>query len=155
MKLNLEDKHFFNPIAIVVFYILAGLSILLYFSDVFNMNIMMAGIVFALVISLSIKIASQWEKAVVLRMGRFKGLKGPGLFLVIPVIDRIYKYIDHRVRVTDFKAEQALTKDTVPVNVDAVVYWMVWDAEKAALEVQKYQRAVSYISQTSLRKPPV
>lgn len=99
----------------------------------------------------SLRIANQWEKAVQLRLGRFKRLRGPGLFLIVPLIDTVYKYIDQRVRVTDFKAEQALTKDTVPVNVDAVVYWLVWDAEKAALEVQDYQEAVAYLAQTGLR----
>ena len=84
-------------------------------------------------------------------MGKFIGLKGPGWFLIIPVIDRVDKYIDQRVRVTDFRAESTLTKDTVPVNVDAVVYWTVWDAEKAALEVQEYEYAVSLVAQTGLR----
>jgi regulator of protease activity HflC (stomatin/prohibitin superfamily) len=84
-------------------------------------------------------------------MGRFSGLKGPGLFFIIPILDRISSYIDQRVRVTEFRAEQTLTKDTVPVNVDAVVYWTVWDVEKAALEVQEYVRAISYIAQTDLR----
>lgn len=86
-----------------------------------------------------------------MRLGKYKGLKGPGLFLIIPIIDRIDKYIDQRVRVTDFKAEQTLTKDTVSVNVDAVVYWTVWDVEKAALEVQEYDKAITYIAQTGLR----
>jgi regulator of protease activity HflC (stomatin/prohibitin superfamily) len=104
-----------------------------------------------MLIANSIRIANQWEKAVILRMGKFVGLKGPGLFLIIPIVDRVYKYIDQRVRVTDFKAEETLTMDTVPVNVDAVVYWMVWDAEKCALEVKDYIIAVSYIAQTCLR----
>ncbi len=151
MKINFEDKHPLNIIAITIFNFFAGLGAVLYYLNVFNIVLMIACIVIGLVLSMSVKIANHWERAVVLRMGKFKGVKGPGFFLVLPIIDRIYKYIDHRVRVTDFKAEQALTKDTVPVNVDAVVYWMVWDAEKAALEVQKYKSAVSYISQTSLR----
>lgn len=151
MKFKFEDKHFFNPISIAVFYLSAGISAILYFFNIFDTLLLIAGIGIAFLIALSIKMANQWEKAVVLRLGKFKYLKGPGLFFIIPIIDSIYKYIDQRVRVTDFKAEQALTKDTVPVNVDAVVYWMVWDAEKAVLEVQKYITAVSYISQTSLR----
>jgi regulator of protease activity HflC (stomatin/prohibitin superfamily) len=102
-------------------------------------------------IACSIHIADQWEKAVVLRMGRFVGLKGPGFFFIVPIVDRIAKYIDQRVRVTDIKAEKTLTKDTVPVNVDAVVYWTVWDVEKSALEVQDYEKAVLNISQTGLR----
>src|SRR3990170_1408695 len=83
----------------------------------------------------ALKVADQWEKAVVLRLGRFKGLRGPGLFWIVPVIDRIPTWIDHRVMVTPFSAEKTLTKDTVPVDVDAVLFWLVWDAEKAALEV--------------------
>jgi regulator of protease activity HflC (stomatin/prohibitin superfamily) len=84
-------------------------------------------------------------------MGKFTGLKGPGFFLIIPIIDRVVNYIDQRVRVTSIKAEETLTKDTVPVNVDAVVYWTVWDVEKTALEVQDYEQAVTYIAQTGLR----
>ena len=92
----------------------------------------------------SIRVVDQWEKAVVLRMGKFRGLRGPGFFFIIPVMDRICDYIDQRLRVTDITAESTLTKDTVPVTVDAIVYWTVWDAEKAALEVQKYADAVSF-----------
>ncbi len=103
------------------------------------------------ILSLSIRMANQWEKGVVLRMGKFIGLRGPGLFFIIPVVDTVYRYIDQRIRVTDFNAEETLTRDTVPVNVDAVVYWTVWDVEKTALEVQEYQKAVSYIAQTVLR----
>ena len=106
----------------------------------------------SILLAFSIHIADQWEKAVVLRMGKFTGLRGPGLFMIIPIIDRVDNYIDQRIRVTDFKAEETLTKDTVPVNVDAVVYWTVWDVEKAALEVQEYIRAVGYIAQTGLRE---
>ncbi len=140
-----------NPIALTVFTVLIAVDVLLVLLDVLNIISGAAGIIIALLITASIKIANQWEKAVILRMGKFIGLKGPGIFLIVPIIDRVYKYIDQRVRVTDFKAEETLTSDTVPVNVDAVVYWMVWDAEKAALEVQEYIQAVYYIAQTSLR----
>ncbi len=102
-------------------------------------------------ISKSIKTADQWEKAVVLRLGKFQGLKGPGLFFIIPIIDQVNKYIDQRVQVSSYSAEKTLTKDTVPVNVDIVTYWTVWDAEKAALEVQAYVDAVSFAAQTGLR----
>lgn len=88
------------------------------------------------------------KKAVVLRLGKFSGLKGPGLFFIIPIIDRISSYIDQRVRVTEFRAEQTLTKDTVPVNVDAVVYWTVWDVEKAALEVQEREKIAEVLQKT-------
>ena len=102
-------------------------------------------------VAASIKIAEQWEKAIVLRLGKYIGAKGPGLFFIIPIIDQVHSYIDQRLRVDDIKAENSLTKDTVPVFVDAVAYWMVWDAEKAALQVEDYVSAVSYIAQTSLR----
>jgi regulator of protease activity HflC (stomatin/prohibitin superfamily) len=97
------------------------------------------------------RIAQQWERAVVLRFGRFAGLRGPGLFWVVPFIDRVSSWIDQRIITTSFAAEQTLTSDTVPVNVDAVLFWMVYDAEKAALEVQDYGQAVSWAAQTALR----
>ncbi len=99
-----------------------------------------------------LKVARQWEKAVVLRLGKFLNLRGPGPFWIIPVIDSITTWIDHRVMVTSFNAEKTLTKDTVPVDVDAVLFWMVWDAEKAALEVEDYQVAIAWASQTALRE---
>jgi regulator of protease activity HflC (stomatin/prohibitin superfamily) len=105
-----------------------------------------------LIILWAIKVADQWEKAVVLRLGRFVGLRGPGLFWILPVVDRIPVWIDHRVMVTPFSAEKTLTKDTVPVDVDAVLFWLVWDAEKAALEVEDYQIAIAWAAQTALRE---
>jgi regulator of protease activity HflC (stomatin/prohibitin superfamily) len=96
-------------------------------------------------------VAQQWERAVVLRLGRFVGLQGPGLFWIVPFVDKIGRVIDQRVITTSFAAEQTLTMDTVPVNVDAVLFWMVYDAEKAALEVQDYASAVSLAAQTALR----
>ncbi len=105
----------------------------------------------ALLVGSSIKYADQWEKAVVLRLGRYRGLRGPGLFYVIPVIDRISYHVDQRIRTTDFGAESCLTKDTVPVNVDAIAFWIVFDAERAALEVQQYEQAVVLAAQTALR----
>jgi len=101
--------------------------------------------------AMSPRIAQQWEKAVVLRLGKFVGLRGPGLFWVLPLFDRVSVWIDQRVITTSFAAEQTLTSDTVPVNVDAVLFWMVYDAEKAALEVQQYMDAVSWAAQTALR----
>ncbi len=100
----------------------------------------------------SLKIARQWEKAVVLRLGKFHGLRGPGLFWIFPVIDSTPAWIDHRVMVTPFNAEKTLTKDTVPVDVDAVLFWVIWDAEKAALEVENYRAAISWAAQTALRE---
>jgi len=112
---------------------------------VFVMTLIGVYILFAL------KVANQWEKAVVLRLGKFLGLKGPGMFWIIPIVDAVTSWIDHRVIVTSFSAEKTLTKDTVPVDVDAVLFWVVWDAEKAALEVKDYQSAISWSAQTALR----
>ncbi|MEP6801316.1 MAG: slipin family protein [Acidobacteriota bacterium] len=100
----------------------------------------------------AIKIAKQWERAVVLRFGRFVGLRGPGLFFIIPPVDVVSHLIDQRVRVTDVSAESALTRDTVPVNVDAIVFWTVWDAQKSVLEVSDYMDAVMMSAQTALRE---
>jgi regulator of protease activity HflC (stomatin/prohibitin superfamily) len=97
------------------------------------------------------RIARQWERAVVLRLGRYVGLRGPGLFWIVPFFDSISSWIDQRVITTNFAAEQTLTSDTVPVNVDAVLFWVVYDPEKAALEVQDYTQAVSWAAQTALR----
>ncbi len=101
---------------------------------------------------MALKVAQQWEKAVVLRLGKFRGLRGPGVFWVIPVLDAVSNWIDHRVMVTPFSAEKTLTKDTVPVDVDAVLFWVVWDAEKASLEVEDYRAAISWAAQTALRE---
>lgn len=109
-------------------------------------------ILIGLYILFALKIARQWEKAVILRLGKFLGLRGPGLFWVIPIIDSIPNWIDHRVMVTPFNAEKTLTKDTVPVDVDAVLFWLVWDAEKAALEVEDYRAAITWAAQTALRE---
>jgi regulator of protease activity HflC (stomatin/prohibitin superfamily) len=112
---------------------------------------LVALVVLGLVLMQSPKVASQWERGVVLRLGRFTGLRGPGLFWVVPFIDGITAWIDQRTITTSFAAEQTLTSDTVPVNVDAVLFWMVHDVEKAALEVQDYAQAVSWAAQTALR----
>jgi hypothetical protein len=101
---------------------------------------------------LATQIASQWEKAVGLRFGKFLSLKGPGIFWIIPIVDTVVNWIDHRVNVTPFSAEKTLTKDTVPVDVDAVLFWLVWDAQKAALEVADYRVAISWAAQTALRE---
>ncbi len=153
MHTSMEVRREFpiNPVALAVMIIIVAASAGLWLLNVLNMIGLAIGLGIAGLLGAALRIANHWEKAVILRMGKYIGLKGPGLFFIIPVIDRVYKYIDQRVRVTDFKAEETLTKDTVPVNVDAVVYWMVWDAEKAALEVKEYIRAVYYIAQTSMR----
>jgi regulator of protease activity HflC (stomatin/prohibitin superfamily) len=110
-----------------------------------------AGILIGLLAAISPKVAKQWERAVVLRLGNYTGLRGPGLFWIIPGVDQVSSWIDQRTITTSFAAEQTLTSDTVPVNVDAVLFWLVYDPEKAALEVQDYRMAVSWAAQTALR----
>ncbi|HKE56764.1 MAG TPA: slipin family protein, partial [Pyrinomonadaceae bacterium] len=114
-----------------------------------------AGVIVGLLLGLFLaqapKIARQWERAVVLRLGRYVGLRGPGLFWIVPFVDSVSTWVDQRVITTSFAAEETLTSDTVPVNVDAVLFWMVYDPEKAALEVQSYPQAVSWAAQTALR----
>lgn len=151
MTANVISKGWFNPISISVLLVLIFISVVLHILHIVSMPVLLFLILLSGLLALSIRIADQWERAVVLRMGKFKGLKGPGPFMIIPILDSVSAYIDQRVRVSTFKAEQTLTKDTVPVNVDAVVYWTVWDVEKAALEVQEYQKAIENIAQTGLR----
>jgi regulator of protease activity HflC (stomatin/prohibitin superfamily) len=109
------------------------------------------GLVLGIIFMQAPKVAQQWERAVVLRLGKYRGLRGPGLFWILPFFDSVTSWIDQRVITTNFNAEETLTSDTVPVNVDAVLFWMVYDPEKAALEVQDYARAVSWAAQTALR----
>ena len=148
---DLKTKGSINPLSISIFLIFSVIFVMLFALGVINIFVFIISMAFSVLLSNSIHIADQWERAVVLRMGKYSGLKGPGLFMIIPIIDRVSTYIDQRVRVSAFKAEQTLTKDTVPVNVDTVVYWTVWDVEKAALEVQEYQTAIEQIAQTGLR----
>jgi regulator of protease activity HflC (stomatin/prohibitin superfamily) len=100
----------------------------------------------------SIKVASQWERAAVLRLGVYRGLRGPGLFTIVPIVDTVSDFIDQRIRVTEVKAESTLTRDAVPVFVDAIVFWVVWNAEKSILEVQDFGHAISMSAQTALRE---
>ena len=116
-----------------------------------NLVSVIVGFLLGLLLAQSPKIARQWERAVVLRLGRYVGLRGPGLFWIIPFVDTVPAWVDQRVITTSFAAEETLTSDTVPVNVDAVLFWMVYDPEKAALEVQNYPQAVSWAAQTALR----
>ena len=113
--------------------------------------VLVTTVVAAGLISPCFQMAYQWEKALILRFGRFKGLRGSGIFFLFPVIDKVANYVDQRIRVIDFNAETTLTRDTVPVSVDAIAFWMVWDAEKSVLEVEKFTEAVSYSAQTALR----
>lgn len=128
---------------------LSGQGIL---NDTWTAVWIIAWILLGIYLLFALKIASQWEKAVLLRLGRFHKLAGPGLFWLIPIVDTLANWIDHRVMVTPFSAEKTLTKDTVPVDVDAVLFWVVWDAEKAALEVADYRAAIAWAAQTALRE---
>ena len=111
-----------------------------------------AGLVAAAVVSLSLKMAQAWQRFVILRAGSFMGVRGPGLFWIIPILDQVTQVIDQRIQTTAFNAEQALTRDTVPVNVDAIMFWRVHDAEKAALEITDFRQAIDRVAQTSLRE---
>ncbi|TEU16169.1 MAG: slipin family protein [Anaerolineales bacterium] len=158
-RAQLEAK-LVNPVSLTLFFIILVVSIVIGFvldkttevQDWVVAVVIIGGSLIGLYFMFALKIADQWEKAIVLRLGRFRGLKGPGLFWMVPIIDRISAWIDHRVMVTPFTAERTLTKDTVPVDVDAVLFWLVWDAEKAALEVEDYQAAISWAAQTALRE---
>ena len=112
----------------------------------------LAAIALGLYLLFAIRVADQWEKVAVLRFGRYRGLRGPGLFHIIPVVDSVSRYVDQRVRVASVSAESTLTRDTVPVNVDAIVFWMVWNAEKSVLEVQDFAQAITLSAQTALRE---
>ena len=139
-----------NIVSAFVFLLFAGLGVLTTAVTKVPLAAIL-GVLAGFVFALSPRIAKQWERGVVLRLGRFQGLRGPGLFWVVPFIDTVSTWIDQRVITTSFAAEETLTSDTVPVNVDAVLFWMVYDPEKAALEVQDYAGAVSWAAQTALR----
>ena len=139
-----------NVISVFVFVLVAGAGVLMALTSGSPAWAVAAAAVGG-VAALSPRVAQQWERGVVLRLGRFVGLRGPGLFWIVPLVDHVARTIDQRVITTTFAAEQTLTSDTVPVNVDAVLFWVVYDAEKAALEVQDYPQAVSWAAQTALR----
>jgi regulator of protease activity HflC (stomatin/prohibitin superfamily) len=149
-----------NGVSVALFFIIltpsVGVGVLLDLvvgaSAWLVISVIALGTLIALYFLFALKVANQWEKAIVLRFGRFRGLKGPGLFWIVPIVDSIPAWIDHRVMVTPFNAEKTLTKDTVPVDVDAVLFWVVWDAEKAALEVEDYRQAIAWAAQTALRE---
>jgi regulator of protease activity HflC (stomatin/prohibitin superfamily) len=139
-----------NVVSVVVFIVIAGAGITLTFVSG-SPAWAAAGVIVGALGAMSPRVAKQWERAVVLRLGRFIGLQGPGLFWILPFVDVVVRSIDQRMITTGFAAEQTLTSDTVPVNVDAVLFWVVHDPEKAALEVQNYPAAVSWAAQTGLR----
>ncbi len=153
------DNQHINGIAGAIFAILFGIAIVGAIAmDNQGIGEMTIGIYFSILAIIamfflfSLKVSNQWEKAVILRFGKFHGLRGPGVFWILPVIDTVVNWIDQRVMVTPFAAEKTLTKDTVPVDVDAVLFWMVWDAKKASLEVADYRAAIAWAAQTALRE---
>ncbi|MEO6940451.1 MAG: slipin family protein [Candidatus Kapaibacterium sp.] len=148
-----KNTSFAPSIFIVILVIGLGISFVTSNGSPSSGSLLIAGLAFAIafVVSLSIKVANEWDRVVVLRLGKFRALKGPGLFFIIPVIDVIAYWIDTRVITMSFKAEKTLTKDTVPVDVDAVLFWKVIDPKKAALDVADYQSAIGWASQTALR----
>src|SRR5664280_2558239 len=146
-----------SSFSVLIFFVIIAIGLAIAYSvnnQLAGAGTMVIGIItflIAIIISSAIKIADQWEKAVVLRLGRFQSLRGPGLFFIIPIIDNVAYWIDGRVITTSFTAEKTLTKDTVPVDVDAVLFWKVLDAKKAALEIAEYRNAINWASQTALR----
>ena len=146
-----------SSFSVLIFFVIIAIGLAIAYSgnrQLAGTGTMVIGVItflIAIIFSSAIKIADQWEKAVVLRLGRFQSLRGPGLFLIIPIIDNVAYWIDNRVITTSFTAEKTLTKDTVPVDVDAVLFWRVLDAKKAALEIAEYRNAINWASQTALR----
>jgi len=139
-----------NPItAFLVFACIAGSSAAFILGQP---AVAYLGVVVAVLIGLSLKMANVWQKFVILRMGKLQSVRGAGLFAIIPIFDHVVAVIDSRIQTTAFNAEQALTKDTVPVNVDAIIFWHVHDAEKAALAITNYREAIDRVAQTSLRE---
>ncbi len=150
MRLD-QNKIQVNGVAIALFVIfLAAGSGLSKWMD--SPIPVIAGICVGVYLLFAIKVADQWEKVAVLRLGRFVGLRGPGWFHIIPIVDRLSRFVDQRVRTASVTAESTLTRDTVPVNVDAIVFWMVWNAEKSILEVQDFVQAITMSAQTALRE---
>ena len=140
-----------NPISLAIVAVLAGFGVLL----IALTGLVVPGaalIILAVIVLAALKMARQWEQAVVLRAGKFRAVKGPGLFWIVPILDNITALIDTRLRTTQFVAEQTLTKDTVPVDVETIIFWMVTDVRRAALEVASYGEAISWAAQTSLRE---
>jgi regulator of protease activity HflC (stomatin/prohibitin superfamily) len=139
-----------NVVSVAIFVVVSVVGLVLTLQTT-NPYWVAGGLLLGITLAQAPRVAQQWERAVVLRLGRFVGLQGPGLFWIVPFVDSVSRLIDQRVITTSFAAEQTLTMDTVPVNVDAVLFWMVYDAEKAALEVQDYPSTVSLAAQTALR----
>jgi regulator of protease activity HflC (stomatin/prohibitin superfamily) len=146
-----------NSFATLIFFVILGMgggaAFVAYHFNARTGSVCIAiiAVAIAIIVSIAVKVSEQWDKVLVLRLGKFHALKGPGLFCIIPIVDAIPYWIDTRVITTGFKAEKTLTKDTVPVDVDAVLYWKVVDPKKAALDVADYRLAINWASQTALR----
>src|SRR5262249_7576462 len=141
----------FNSVAVACFVICIGVGAL---ATVLTQNRIpvIAGVVLGIYLLFATKVIQQWEKVALLRLGKYVGLRGPGLFFIVPIVETISPYVDQRVRVASVTAESALSRDTVPVNVDAIVFWLVWNAEKAILEVENFNDAITRSAQTALRE---
>ena len=141
----------FNSVAVACFVICIGAGAL---ATVLTQNRVpvIAGVVVGVYVLFAVKVIRQWEKVALLRLGKYVGLRGPGLFFIVPIVETISPYVDQRVRVASVTAESALSRDTVPVNVDAIVFWLVWNAEKAILEVENFNDAITRSAQTALRE---
>ncbi|HEY4132489.1 MAG TPA: SPFH domain-containing protein, partial [Gemmatimonadaceae bacterium] len=139
-----------NIVALFVLVISLGVGVVISAAQRSPVGVIL-GVLVGLILMQSPKVAKQWERGIILRLGKYRGLRGPGLFWIVPLIESVTIWIDQRVITNNFKAEETLTSDTVPVNVDAVLFWIVYDPERAALEVQDYARAVSWAAQTALR----
>ncbi|MFZ0744351.1 MAG: slipin family protein [Terracidiphilus sp.] len=151
LRTNPIQRRQVNGVGILVF-IVCVLSGAWLTSQTKAQSFVIAGAIIGVYFLLAIKVVDQWEKVAVLRFGRFRGLRGPGIFFIIPIVDTLSRYVDQRVRVTTVSAESTLTRDTVPVNVDAIVFWLVWNAEKAIFEVEDFIEAITLGSQTALRE---
>ncbi|MCX6699531.1 MAG: slipin family protein [Methanomicrobiales archaeon] len=147
-----------HPMPYIIFFVLVIPALWLLYTGITDSSqalFILPAVIWILIvayISAAVKIADQWERAIILRLGKFTGLRGPGVFYIVPMVDRVAYWIDNRVITTSFKAEKTLTKDTVPVDVEAVLFWKVLDPVKAALEVEDYKSAISWASQTALRE---
>ena len=139
-----------NPITVVLsaVFLLAGVAA----GGLLNVYLGVPFFIIAIIVAMSVRVANVWEKFVILRVGKLQSVKGAGFFMIIPVFDNVVAIIDERIQTTAFNAEQALTKDTVPVNVDAIIFWHVFDAQKAALAITDYRQAIDRVAQTTLRE---
>lgn len=155
-KANSPQPRIGNPVSATLMIVILGLGIAVsvqtgeFEREQFPFFFVLS-LLIGLYVLVAVNVAQQWEKAVVLRLGKFHRMAGPGMFIIIPIVDQVAAWVDHRVQLTSFSAERTLTSDTVPVDVDAVLFWIVWDAQKAALEVANYTDAIGWASQTALR----